>query len=54
MLEIYLLNEINRIRAIAARHGLSRTDEALQDATLLACSEIHDRIGQMDGRADRR
>ncbi len=45
MLEIYLLNEISRLREIMARHGLTRTDEALQDVTLLACSEIHERLG---------
>lgn len=43
MLEFYLINELSRLRALAAQHGLARLDEFLQDASLVACSEIHDR-----------
>ena len=45
MLEMFILSELTRLRAIAARNGLTRLDEMLMDAALVACSEIH-------GRAD--
>jgi len=43
MLEMFILSEITRLRAIAARNGLSRLDEMLMDAALVACAEIHGR-----------
>lgn len=43
MLEMFILSELTRLRAIAARNGLTRLDEMLMDAALVACSEIHGR-----------
>ena len=43
MLEMFILSELTRLRAIAARNGLTRLDEMLMDAALVACSEIHSR-----------
>lgn len=42
MLEAFFLTEIDNLRIVARRHGLTRLDELLLDATLTACSELHD------------
>jgi hypothetical protein len=43
MLETFILGELKRLRAVAARNGLTRLDEMLMDAALVACSEIQGR-----------
>ena len=53
MLEMFILSELTRLRAIAARNGLTRLDEMLMDAALVACSEIHGRADLAAGPAAR-